>query len=69
MDFYKNNPLFEIVEAKVLNNAIEAECGLCIHEGIGDSGWFICKCGKRPEIIWDEGRDRSIFYCDKYKTD
>jgi len=70
IDFYMNNPLFEVVEAEVVNNAIEAECSLCIYDKISEyTGLSFCCRGTRPKIVWDEGRDRAIFYCEQYKLD
>jgi hypothetical protein len=64
---YENNPLFEVIEVKTMNNIIEAECPICVFDGIGEfSGLSKCKIGFRPEIVWDESRNRAVFYCEKF---
>lgn len=69
IDFYMDNPLFKVAETKIVNNVVEVECSLCVNDTISEfNGLSCCKIGKRPEIVWDENRDRAIFYCEKYKN-
>lgn len=69
MEDFLSNPFIKVIEAKIMNNAVEAECFLCINDGINEfTGLSCCKIGKIPEIVWDEARNRAIFYCEKYEN-